>query len=143
MTEKDQRTAVIAEAMTWLRTPYLHRGAVKGAGVDCAFFLIEVYAAVGMIERFDPGYYPMDFMRHRDDERYLGWVDKFGHVVTDPLPGDVAVYKFGRSFSHGAIVLDWPNIIHSHRREGGVVLARGDGGELAKRDVVFYSLWGN
>jgi cell wall-associated NlpC family hydrolase len=143
MTEKDQRTAVIAEAMTWLRTPYLHRGAVKSAGVDCAYFLIEVYSKVGMIERFDPGYYPMDYMMHNREERYLSFVSKFGRVVTEPQPADVAIYKFGRSFSHGAIVLDWPSVIHSHRREGGVVLGHGNGGELSNREVVFYSLWGN
>lgn len=135
------REKIVEEALTWLKTPYHHRGNVKGAGVDCAFFLIEVYAAVGLIERFDPGYYPMDIMMHRGEETYLAWVEKFGKLVDAPKPGDIAVWKFGRIFSHGAIVIDWPNIIHAHRTERGVVLARGDDGERAGREVKFYSLW--
>ena len=142
-TEKDQRAAVIAEARTWLRTEYHHQAHVKGGGVDCAWFLIEVYAAAGLIERFDPGYYPSDWMMHRDEERYLAWVEKYAHRVDAPQPGDLAVWKFGRTFSHGAIVLDWPTIIHAYRRERCVTLGDGVKGDFeAPREVLFYSFWG-
>ena len=30
------RQAIIDETVTWLRTPYHHMAAIKGAGVDCA-----------------------------------------------------------------------------------------------------------
>lgn len=141
MSEQQQRQAVIDEARTWLGTPYHHRGHVKGGGVDCAWLLIEVYAAAGMISRFDPGYYPQDVMLHRGDETYLGWLEQCGHEVDVPQPGDAAVWKFGRSFSHGAIVLAWPQIIHAYRTQG-CVLGEGDQGDLAGRKVKYYSLWG-
>jgi cell wall-associated NlpC family hydrolase len=38
-----------------------------------------------------------------------------------PLPGDFLLFHFGRSYSHGAIVINWPLCIHAHR-DSGVVL---------------------
>lgn len=33
----------VAEALTWLGTPYHQQGRVKGVGVDCGTLLCEVY----------------------------------------------------------------------------------------------------
>ena len=135
------RAAVVAEAESWLRTPYHHHARVKGAGVDCAQILIGVYGAVGLVEPFDTGEYPMDWMFHRDEERYLAWVERYAREVAHPLPGDIAVWRFGRTFSHGAIVTEWPHIIHAYRPER--MVARGDAtqGDLAGREVRFFSLF--
>jgi NlpC/P60 family putative phage cell wall peptidase len=135
------RAAVVAEAESWLLTPYHHRARLKGVGVDCAQILIGVYAAVGLVEPFDAGDYPMDWMLHRDEERYLAWVEQYAHEVAAPQPGDIAVWRFGRTFSHGAIVIGWPNIIHAYRPDR--MVARGDASQvaLAGREVKFYSLF--
>ena len=58
------RQEIIDEAATWLRTPYHHAAAIKGAGVDCAQILIEVYAAVGLADKPDVGNYAPDWMLH-------------------------------------------------------------------------------
>ena len=111
------RDAVVREARTWIGTPYHHRAAVKGAGVDCARLLIEVYAAAGVFEGFDPGDYPPDWFLHRDEERYvetiLRFADEFDPHDQPILPADVVVWKFGRTFSHGGIVTAWPTIVHA------------------------------
>ena len=141
---QQERDAVLAEAREWLRTPYHHKAAIKGAGVDCAMILIEVYAAVGLISHIDVGDYPQDWMMHRSEERYLGWVEKYAHTVESPKPGDIAVFKFGRCFSHAAIVVDYPHIIHAYRPAGMVVLDdMSINADLAERKIKFYSLWGN
>lgn len=137
----DERQSVVAEAMTWLKTPYHHRGRVKGAGVDCAQILIAVYSAVGIIKEFETGYYPSDWMLHRSEEQYLGWINKYAHRVESPLPGDIVLYKFGRCVSHGGIVVAWPVIIHAHLAEKQVTLAEGNNGSLGKRLFGFYSIW--
>ena len=31
----------------------------------------------------------------------------------DVQPGDFVVFRVGRCFAHGAIVIDWPRIIHA------------------------------
>ena len=113
--EASQRAAVVSEARTWLGTPYHHMGRVKGVGVDCLTLLICVYENVGLIPRTTVEYYPIDWNLHRDAERYREGVRRFAHEIPGPpLPGDVVLWKFGRCFSHGAIVVEWPQVIHAH-----------------------------
>src|ERR1700736_4246432 len=81
MTALEQRAAVVAEAMTWLGTPWRHRGRVKGAGVDCAQFVIKAYAGAGLIDDFDTGEHPPDWHIHRDEERFLPFVPRFAREI--------------------------------------------------------------
>jgi hypothetical protein len=58
---------------------------------------------------------------HSDDQRYLdGVLEFFDEVpappVYAPLPADLVLFKFGRGFSHGAIIVDWPLCIHASMR---------------------------
>lgn len=128
------------EARAWLGTPY-HSGArIRGVGVDCAMLPLAVYAACGLIDDVDVGTYPADWHLHRDDERYLGWVTQLGAREVDaPAPGDFALFKVGRAFAHGAIVIDWPAGIHAVQREG-VVLADLSQSWLAGRAVRFFAV---
>lgn len=152
-TEAEERAAVVAEAQTWLRTPYHHHAAKRGGGVDCAYLLLEVYVDAGLIERFDPGHYPDDWMMHRDEERYLETIERFARrrLADDeiPGPGDVATWQFGRCFSHGAIVTAWPHVIHAYAKSGWVEESdvTQDGWLMTlksgrPRPLRFYSLWG-
>lgn len=134
------REAVIEEAKTWLGTPYHHMGTVKGVGVDCGQILIKVYSEVGLVPEFDPGYYPSDWHFHRSDEVYLEWLEKFTTSTDKPKPGDIALFKFGRCASHGAIVVDNETLIHSYNRLG-VVYAKYTDAELAGRLVGHYTFW--
>lgn len=117
------REAVVAEAMTWLRTPWHHRAQVKGGGVDCAQFLVGVFEGVGLVPALDLGYYPPDWHLHQDRPRFLEILAQYADPVDDPLPGDIAMFKFGRHAAHGSIVVGWPVIIHAYRDERGVVLS--------------------
>jgi hypothetical protein len=50
---------------------------------------------------------------------YLREIAKFAcEIPGPPLPADFVVFRFGRTFSHGAIVLEWPLIIHSYIPHG-------------------------
>lgn len=137
-----QQQAVIDIAMTWLKTPWHHMARVRGAGVDCAQILIAVFAEAGLVDEFDPGYYPPDWMMHREEERFLGWIGQYARRVDFPEPGDVAIYTVGRCFSHSAIVVDWPSIIHASNHDHMVCLADGTQGWLAGRDVQFWRVNG-
>ncbi len=114
MNEEQQRLAVVNEAKTWLRTPYHSMARVKGAGVDCAMILAEVYQAAGMIPRIDPAEYPPDWHLHRGQEKYMEYVMKYATLIsTAGKPGDGVLFRFGRCFSHGGIIIKWPTIIHA------------------------------
>lgn len=137
MITEEQRQAVIVEARSWLGTPYHTRANLKGVGVDCAWLLIEVYAAAGVIERFDPGAYPHDWHLHRSDERYLEHVTKHAHQTDQPREGDLMVVQFGRTFSHGAIVLPDGLIIHSYVGRGCELAELS---EFSERNKKFFTL---
>jgi cell wall-associated NlpC family hydrolase len=134
------RAAVVAEALSWLNTPYHPHGRLKGVGVDCAMLPAEVYHAAGLIKHVDPAHYPVDWHLHRSEERYLSVVLEHAHETTCVKPGDLVLYKWGRCFAHGAIVIQWPTIIHAFIGQG-VVEAHGTMGRLEGRERRFYTLW--
>lgn len=118
----EQRQAVVDEARSWLRTPYINCGDVKGVGVDCAMLLVRVYCDLGLVPAFDPRPYSPDWFLHRDEEKYLGWIKDYAEPVDDPQPGDVVLFKFGRTVSHGGIVVAPDLMIHAYRSSGNVEL---------------------
>nr|DAP68845.1 MAG TPA: cell wall peptidase [Caudoviricetes sp.] len=117
---------ITTEALTWLNTPYHHMANLRGVGVDCAMFLVEVFKQLGAVPPdLDPRPYPHDWHMHRGEERYLAWLDKYAdRVPADQVqPGDVVTFKFGRCVSHAGIVIDWPLIIHAYRDNDVVILS--------------------
>lgn len=122
--EAEQRAAIVAEAQSWLGTKYHHLGDIKGVGVDCAMLLVRIYQAVGLVPDFDPRPYAPEWFLHRDEERYLAGMEKYSRRIehADALPGDLLIYRFGRTASHGAIVVDDDLIIHAYRLHQNVEL---------------------
>jgi NlpC/P60 family putative phage cell wall peptidase len=124
MTEDERRAAIVAEASSWLRTPYVHLASVKHAGVDCAMLLVEVYRKpLGPVPTdYDPRPYSPEWYLHQSEERYLLGMEPFARVI--PLeqakPADILMYRFGRTVSHGAIVIDDELMIHANLRSGNV-----------------------
>jgi cell wall-associated NlpC family hydrolase len=138
----ETRQNVVREAISWLNTPYHHHADVKGAGVDCVMLMVRVYGACGLIGTdVDPRPYPHDWHMHRSDEIYLGGVEALAESVETPLPGDIALFQFGRCVSHGALVIEWPLVLHAYIEHGAVVLTDvSKSAELQKRLRGFYSL---
>jgi NlpC/P60 family putative phage cell wall peptidase len=133
-----QRSQVIAEAKSWLGTPYHHMGRVRGGGTDCLMLLAEVFASAGIIPRVEVPFYSQDWHLHRDAERYLDGLVRYAREISGPPePGDVAVFRFGRCFSHGAIVVSWPRLIHAWWN-AGVVYADADQPPLTGRAARFF-----
>lgn len=142
--EAAQRQAVVDEARSWIGTSYHHEGDVKGAGVDCGMLLVRVFVDLGLVPPFDPRPYPPDWMMHRSEERYLGFVLDRAAEVETPAPGDVALWRHGRSFSHGGIVVGWPLLVHAYAQAGLVKLDDASlQGRLSdpRHPVRFFSHW--
>ena len=139
---------MVAAARSWLGTPYHHAADVKGAGVDCAMILVRVYVDLGLVEPFDPRPYPADWMMHRDEERYLGFLLARSREAprAEAKPGDVVLFRFGRCFSHGGIVTatDPLTIVHAFAPARRVVEDEVERGELGARLPLarFASYWG-
>lgn len=134
------RQDIIAEAETWLKTPFHHEARLKGVGVDCGQLLIAVYGACGFVPpdlKID--HYAADFALHRDVEWYKALVESFGVSVEVPLPGDVVLFKWGRLFSHGGIVVEWPQIIHAWTPVGKVLQFDATMNPLGDKAKLFFS----
>jgi cell wall-associated NlpC family hydrolase len=137
---KEQRTQVIAEAKSWLNTPYHNNAQVKGAGVDCAQLLVGIYVGAGIVPAFDPGYYPAQFGLHRDEELFLSFVERYATATSYPQPGDCVLFQFGRCYSHGGIMVDDTTIIHAAMRERAVCFASLADTDLASRKPLFFTI---
>lgn len=118
-TEAQLREAIVAEATSWLRTPYHHCANVKGVGVDCAMVLVEIGKAVGLVPAdFDPRPYEPEWFLHRDEERYMAGLERFMHRLPAGdrgKPGDVDLFRFGRTAAHGALIVSDDLMIHAYR----------------------------
>ena len=137
------RAAVIAEAGAWVGTPYHPNARIKGVGVDCAMLLAEVYANAGVVPHINPGEYAADFALHHSDEIFLEWLARYATETETPRAGDVACFKFGHCYSHGAILTDDDGgLVHAMNREGAVVRSRVGDGFLNGRAVKYFTLWG-
>jgi len=121
--EASARLAIIAEARSWIGTPYHYGARVKGpqGGVDCALLLAEVYARAGAVPAIPTPqpYPPADLPLHRTAEGYVRTVLEHAREIAGPpegpapLPGDVVIWKWARAFWHAGIVTAWPLMIHA------------------------------
>ena len=76
---------------------------------------------------------------HRDAERYMEGLLQYAHEIDGPPePGDVALFRFGRCYSHGAIVVEWPRLIHAYW-DVGRRLGKRRAGAAARPPVRFFS----
>jgi cell wall-associated NlpC family hydrolase len=150
-----RRAAFVAEALTWLGTPFLDCADVKGPGgaVDCAMLLVRCAVDGCGLPPFDPRPYPPRWHLHRSEERFLNIVERdLGcRRVETPRVGDIVLWQFGRTFSHGAVLIGAEEVCHAYYAAGEVVVSRlheplldfiSDGRVNIPRPVLYFDLWG-
>jgi NlpC/P60 family putative phage cell wall peptidase len=144
VSEAIQRAAIAAEARTWLGTPYAHRQRLKGVGCDCAGLPLEIYAHVGLIPPTDVGLYSNQWHLHRSKELYLEWVERFSLEIplAQAQAGDFLIWRFGRTYSHGGILVDDRHVVHAYARVGKVILDNTlTQAELKSSPVKAFTFW--
>ena len=118
----DYGDKVCEEAMTWLSTPYVPRGYVKGVGADCGTLLHASYGTVFELAPM-PTDYPVDWAAHSQRERYLEFIMPYVKECTKPKRGDFTLFHLAQAYSHAAIYLGDGNYIHAWgRKDAGCVL---------------------
>ncbi len=141
-TEQAERRRVLDVARSWVSTPFHDNARLKGIGVDCAQLLAAIYEEAGIMIHVATEHYSPQFFLHRDEERFLSYVTPrtFEIEEKDAKPADFLVYKIGRVFAHGAIIIEpgWPHILHAYSKEGFVTTGLGDAAELGPRPRRFF-----
>lgn len=152
--EAKARAAFVNEALTWIGTPFRDCAAVKGraGAVDCAMLLVRSAVDTGLLAPFDPRPYPPRWHLHRDEERFVDIVTgRLGaSEVNSPKVGDVVIWQFGRTFSHGAILINRSEVVHAYWASGCTLVSRIDepllthvavGSKPVPRPVRYFDLW--
>jgi cell wall-associated NlpC family hydrolase len=152
--EAKARAAFMAEALSWIGTPFVNCGDVKGprGAVDCAMLLTRCAVDTGLIAPFDPRPYEPQWHIHHDQELFVEFItDRLGGIETaTPRPGDIAVWKFNRTFSHGGVILSANDVVHAWSGYRMVMQTRRDEawlthmpvfGNSAPRPVRYFDLW--
>ena len=90
--------AVVAEALSWVGTPYRHQASCKGGGTDCLGVLRGVWLAVyGEEPELVPAY-SADWSEPQGREDLLHAAER--HLIAKPLSaaveGDVLVFRMRR-----------------------------------------------
>jgi NlpC/P60 family putative phage cell wall peptidase len=111
------RAEIVAEARTWLGTPFVHQGRARGVAVDCLGVVAMVGRALGLTDydRTDYGRIPNP-RRMRAELRV--------HLAEIPLaearPGDVVHLAWSRQPMHLGILTE-EGILHAYSAIPAVV----------------------
>ena len=86
---------IVAEARTWVGTPYVHQQAARLAGCDCLGLVRGVWRGVYGFEPERPPAYSMDWSEPQGEERL--WHAALRHLRAKPLDapgvGDVILFR--------------------------------------------------
>lgn len=122
----DIRTVVLAEARSWMATPYRHQASCKGSGCDCLGLLRGIWRALyGQEPERVPSYSP-DWAEVGGQETLIEaggrWLTEIG--LDEAQPGDVLVFRWRdmAPAKHVGILstplTDQPKLIHAYERAG-------------------------
>jgi NlpC/P60 family putative phage cell wall peptidase len=111
------RDAVVAEARSWIGTPYQHQASLKGIACDCLGLVRGVWREVRGTEPEKPPPYTRDWAEARGTET-LAEAARRHLMEIEPsaaLPGDVLLFAFGERFpaKHCGIVVAPNRMVHA------------------------------
>lgn len=145
------RPLVVAEARTWIRTPYHKKGLLKGVGVDCGMLPYAVLRKFNLIpEIADLPTLEDGWFCNTSDERYARIIERYFRKLLEAqarrdyqpefLPGNLVLLQSwgSRVFNHGGIITAWPRVINALPEYGvAEVDAAGDPFWASQRIAVY------
>lgn len=116
---------VVAEALTWIGTPYRHQGSRKGVGCDCLGLVRGVWRDLYGCEPEAPGPYAPDWAETGRRDRLLAAARRHcAEKATDEMiPGDLLLFRWRPDMpaKHLGILVAGERFIHAY--QGHSVLA--------------------
>lgn len=139
-----ERARFVSVARSWANVKYADHGDTR-AGCDCAGFLKGALIEAGFLEDFKlPYYHPQQWLhRNYEDRTYLGIVESIANEIVekDVASGDLVMYLIVRSWTHGGVVVNWPDfVLHAVKGRGVVGVHGSREGFLVKRPRRFFRL---
>lgn len=144
-TEAAERQKIVDAAKSWLGTPFVDNQGLKGHGVDCAYLLARVMEEAGICSRIEiERYSPQIYLNKLGDDTYIRLLSKYAREIweAEVKPGDFVLYRQAQSFTHGGIIVSWPDAIIHPLRPHGVMYSAAWEGFLKHRPHKFFSVFG-
>ncbi|WP_457935823.1 NlpC/P60 family protein [Mesorhizobium sp. 10J20-29] len=119
--------AVIAEALSWVGTPYRHQGSRKGVGCDCLGLVLGVWRALYGAAPEMPGAYAPDWAEAGESEILLDAVRR--HFCERPMaqlqPGDLLLFRWRPHLpaKHAGILTAPGHFVHAYQGHAVTVSA--------------------
>jgi NlpC/P60 family putative phage cell wall peptidase len=111
---------IVAEARSWIGTPYHHQGSLKGVGCDCIGLVRGVWRAVIGPEPEAMPAYSRDWGEAAGAESLLALGRRYFRAVAieDMAPGDVVVFRMRdhRIAKHCGILTAPDRFVHAQER---------------------------
>ena len=105
-------------AMSYIGTPHINGGQVKGAGLDCCTLPVAIYKEFGVDIPVDIGY-SADWFCQRGAELIKPYLSRYFSRVNELNSGDLISFSWGRAkFAHLAMYLGGGKVIHSQADRG-------------------------
>lgn len=144
-TEQIERAHMVAVAKGWIGTRYLDHSDKRGAGCDCAGLPKGVTVEAGFIQDFKLPYWDSQqwLRKGYEDKQYLNTLLTYTNEIQekDVLPADFVLYRVALSYTHGGIIIEWPNFVLHCVKDRGVIGSHGtDEGFLKGRLRRFFRL---
>lgn len=107
-------------ALSYVGTPHINGGNIKGAGLDCCTLPANFFQEAGLGEfEINFGYSADWFCKKPCEEILLPYLEKYCQRVEDPRVGDVISYRWGRAeYAHLAVYLGDNLVLHCKAANG-------------------------
>lgn len=120
------RASIVAEARTWIGTPWVHQQRTKGVAVDCAGLVIGVSRSLGLV----PADFDVSGYSRRPDGSLIALCEEHMRRIDQEAmqPGDVLVMSIEKDPQHMGILGDYRHgglsLIHAASKVGRVIETR-------------------
>ena len=110
------RLELIEYAKTLIDTPYIHQGRLPHVGLDCLGVVLAI------ANHFNLSFYEnISYSRYGDGVELIQEFENNLYRTTEPLLGDVLIFKFRNVPSHVGILSELnghPSLIHAYSTQG-------------------------
>jgi NlpC/P60 family putative phage cell wall peptidase len=118
---------IVAEALTWVGTPYRHQGSQRGVGCDCLGLVRGVWLSIYGREAERPGPYAPDWAEANGGDALLDAARRHCRekACVDMQPGDLLVFRWRADApaKHAGILVAANRFIHAYQGHAVLVSA--------------------
>jgi NlpC/P60 family putative phage cell wall peptidase len=113
------RAAIVAEALSWIGTPYRHQASLKGVGCDCLGLIRGVWRALFGAEPEQLAPYTPDWAEAGGEETFAAAARRHLRetTVSAAEPGDVLLFRWrpGLPAKHAGVLVEPHRFVHAHQ----------------------------